>query len=528
MRQRVFEVLTLSCLAACADASSAMSKSDESGAFGPAASDSDGSVGAGGQGAGRPDENETERLTFGKPAVGRDHVWVASPENDLVLRIDGTDRSVRTVAVGDGPSRVVTRPGEEFGVVLNRGSDSLTVIDARSDEASTTDFALSRHFNALAMHPDGRFVITWFELDEAEPGEDSTALQDAAVLDLMSGQVVPISTGFRPRAPFFPTGPDGAASAYLVTDDGLTVVELDHLDRAPRLLPTATDPFAQSGREVHITVDGALVVSRGRDETALTVLSPSDGVLRSIELGAVPTDLDLLADGVHALAMLRERQEAVMVNLLDESLLRYALPAPLGAAAVSHTGSRALLYTTLSAQELAPRIAVLDLSVDPPTLSERPVRKEIAGAVIDPEGATAFVLHRKAEGEPDPAQGETAFLERSYGYSLVDLDTLFVRLVTTPAEPSGLLYSDDGLRAFVPLSRPDRATYALQILELGPLSVRTVTLPSAPEQLGELAAVERVFVTQTHREGRISFLDAAREDASLETVSGYLLNGRIE
>jgi hypothetical protein len=476
-------------------------------------------------------EDETERLRFGDPAVGATHVWVTSRENDLVLRIDARTRAVDAITVGDDPTVVVTLAGRERAVVLNRGSDELAFVDAQGESPEVAFVRLERHFNALALSPDGRFGIAWFDLGAAETGEDATALQDAAIIDVEARTARSISTGFRPRAPVFSN--DGRR-CFVVTEDGVSVVELDDDDAAPRLLPTSTDPFLQSGREVAISPDGAYVVSRAGagGESALTVLDVADEALRTIELPGEPTDLDLFDAGRRALVMLRDARLAVVVDVpTGELTASVPLPDALGSAAVGEDGGRALLYTTLPAGQLGPRFAVLTLDAETPSLELRPARKEIAGAVLDPGGRVAWVLHRKAEGEPDPTLPEADFLARSHGYSLIDLETLFVRLVTTPAAPGGVLFSVDLARAWVPLSAPETQSYLLQILDLDGLSLRALSLPSAPEALGEVPAADRLFVTQSHPEGRISFLDrdseAAASDA-LETLSGYLLNRRIQ
>lgn len=517
------------CLSACgaADAAGA-GMADEKGEV-PGGAYSD----AGASGAQGPEgpEDETERLRFGDPAVGADHVWVTSRENDLVLRIDARTRAVDAVTVGDEPTVVATLPGVEAAVVLNRGSDELAFVDARGDADADVEFVrLERHFNALSLSPDGRFGVAWFDLGTAEVGEDATALQDAAVIDVEARTVRAVSTGFRPRAPFFT---EDGLRCLLVTEDGVSIIDLTDAGAAPRLLPTATDPFLQSGREVGIAPDGAYVVSRAGEggERALTVLDVADEVLRTIELPGEPTDLDLYDGGRRALVMLRDARLAVVVDVPSGALqATVELPDALGSAAVAEDGRRALVYTTLPAGQLGPRFAVLDLSESVPTLSLRPARKEIAGAVLDPTGRVAWVLHRKADGSPDPTLPESEFLARSHGYSLIDLETLFVRLVTTPAAPAGVLFSADLPRAWVPLSAPESQTYLLQILDLDGLSLRAIDLPSAPEAVGEVAAADRLFVTQSHPEGRISFLDrdsVAPATDALETLSGYLLNRRI-
>jgi hypothetical protein len=113
----------------------------------------------------------------------------------------------------------------------------------------------------------------------------------------------------------------------------------------------------------------------------------------------------------------------------------------------------------------------------------------------------------------------------------------FVRLVTTPADPLGVFWLGLQAQAFVPLDSglpgstpdtPEVRVHRLQAVDLERASVRDLPLPSPPESIGALDALQRLFITQTHPEGRISFLALERPDAPLETLSGYLLNGGIE
>jgi hypothetical protein len=134
---------------------------------------------------------------------------------------------------------------------------------------------------------------------------------------------------------------------------------------------------------------------------------------------------------------------------------------------------------------------------------------------------------------------ETARIQT--GWSLVDLGDAgtgpFVRLVTTQADPLGVFWLGLEDLAFVPLDSgapgstpdtPDVRVHRLQVVDHARASVRDLPLPSPPETIGALDALERLFITQTHPEGRISFLSLERSDAPLETLSGYLLNGGIE
>lgn len=478
-----------------------------------------------------PPEREAEPGAFPAPGAGRHYVWVASPAQDAVVRVHARTLAVARTEVGDEPTIVRTRPGDDTAVVLNRGSDEVTVVRLEGDEEHLEFYPLPHHFNALELHPAGRFAFCWLDLDDVRPGEDASALQDVAVIDLVDRDVHAVAVGFRPRRLVFTADGD---RALVVTDDGVSVIELADLRRShvAATFPVAVDVLAHAGREVLVTPDGRWVASRGPGEPGLTVVDLEEGVPRFVPLDGEPTDVDLLPDGRTVLAMLRAEERAVLVPIdraadEPESVEVVDLAGRrLGSAAVAPTGEVAVLFTTVEREGEAPRVALLDLASR--RVVDRPVRKGVAGVAVDPTGRVAWLLHTKAEGEPDPADGEDAFLARSHAYSLLDLGTAYAKLVTTPAAPSGPVFAADGETALVLLSAPERGVAQAQLLRLRAFDVRTIELGSPPEFGGVLPAVERAFVTQTHPAGRITFLDLTDpEDPAPTTLSGYALNGRI-
>ena len=476
-----------------------------------------------------PQEQEQSLAAFTVPAAGREHVWVASPETDTLVRIHGATLAIDAIEVGDEPTEVRTRAGDDAVVVLNHGSDELALVRAPDD----VEFhLLPGHFNALSLDPSGVYALCWFDLARVRAGEDIASLQDIAVVNLDDGAVHSVTVGFRPRRIVFTA--DGA-TALVVTEDGISVIrpaDLGVANLAPTI-PVASGVFGQEGREVAVTPDGAYAVSRGPDEAGITVVNLAEGVPRFVPLDAQPTDLDLLPDGRTALVMLRGAQRLALVPV------ETAVEAPetirfidfdghvLGSAAVAPAGQFAVLYTTVAPEDARPQVALLELESE--AIVHRPLHKGVAGVDVAPDGQTAFVLHTKEAGEPDPSEGEARFLARSYGYTLLDLRTVNAKLQTTPANPSGLVFAPDRGEAFLVLRSEQVA--AVQRVNLASLAVQTWTLGTPPEVVGVLPAVDRAFVTQTHPEGRISFIHLGDQEADggrLETVSGYALNGRIQ
>ncbi len=532
-----------------------------------------------------PPEVEEELAPAIRPAAGRSVVWVAAPETDRVAAIDGAALTVRVIEVGDAPTAVATRAGTDVAVVLCRGSDEVIVVDPAGDGVES--HRLPGHFNALDVGPGGRFAYAWFDLGDLRPGEDASAVQDAVVLDLDDGRQHPVTIGFGPRALRFAA--DG--TALFVTDDGVSIIRPAQLDGpavAPTV-PTVPDIFSLADREVALSADGRYAASRGPGEAGITVVDLFEGVPRFVDLGAEPTDLDLLPPdpdrGHRALVMLREARRLALVPLDGVGEVRFVElgDRPLGSAAVSPTGDRAVLYATRP--DHPPAAALLALPGG--AVIDVPLRKRARVGAIDPAGGVAWILHGPESPEvpiePPPELPEDAGLEDAaldppaedagvddagvddagpedaampdagldagppaepdagppiatrivvdpdlagrHGYSLVDLDTGFVKLQTTAAEPYGLTFAPGA--AFVAFPRVGGVGPALQRIDLVRFDSRSWLLGSAPEALGVLPAVDRAFVTQDHPTGRISFvpLDA---DGRVRTLTGYALDGRIE
>lgn len=544
-----------------------------------------------------PEEREMSIAAFTHPAAGQTQVYVARPAADSVVRIHGETLALTAIEVGDEPSVVRIIPGTDSAVVLNRGSDELTIID---DAGDPRFILLDAHFNALQLTPDGRYALCWFDLSLARPGERFESFQDLMVVNLATAERHAVTVGFRPRRLQFTA--DGA-TALVITDDGISYfrpAELGETTLADTV-PTAPDVFQQDDREVVVSDDGRWAISRGPDEPGVTLVELAEGLPRFIPLPGQPTDIDLVPDGTAALVMMRGARQLAIVpfEVAREDPEGIHLVAfedhVLGSAAVGL--DFAVLYTTQT--ETRAQISLLDLATL--RIVHRPIRKAVAGVELSPDGRTAIIVHQPtpepapappmpdggvtdggvsdggvtdamlADGamsdgavgdaaladaaladadladaalaDAEPLDAELAdanvgrpkqaqpddFLRSSHGYSLLDIRTARVKLQTTAAPPSGLVFAPERDEAFLVLRGDDVAS--VQRIDLNGFAVQSWDLGTPPEVIGVLPDIERAFVTQTHPEGRISFiqLDAESGDGGrLETVSGYALNGRID
>ncbi len=146
---------------------------------------------------------------------------------------------------------------------------------------------------------------------------------------------------------------------------------------------------------------------------------------------------------------------------------------------------------------------------------------------IHPNGHKAIIFHAKAAGDPAQAQSLDEFIDRSYGYSVFDLDQGFAKLQLTPVDPGAMAMPASAQRAYVILDGGDSegALAEVQTIELDTGVVRHLTLGSPPQMVGVLPDAGTAFVSQRHALGRISFIDIAT--GAVRTITGFDLNSLI-
>jgi hypothetical protein len=251
--------------------------------------------------------------------------------------------------------------------------------------------------------------------------------------------------------------------------------------------------------------------------------------VRTVELGSGITDLDLSPTGAFVLAVLRAENAYVQLALpaaFDPGAVveRHVLMGEVvGSAALSADGNTAVLYTT-AVEPAVERLVVVDLKPGATTAPlPVPLKKGVRAVAVAPDGKTAIVLHTKVAGDPaDPKIDVEAQIDRSYGYTIVNLQSGFPKLQLTSGDVSSLALTPDGARAFVLV----RSSRLVQRIALGSFIVDDFPVGSPPVALAVLGdAVKRVFVSQEHPEGRISFINW--ETGVVESVTGFELNGRI-
>jgi hypothetical protein len=485
-----------------------------------------------GEDAASPDATPPEEeLSLQTPQAARDFVFVASGTLDMVARIDARSLMIDNIPVGADPTQVLTRPTINTAVVLNKGSDDVSILHA-SVGGGTAEVRLPIEpgMNSMAMSPAGDFTVAFFDARLVLPQDRIGSLQAVSLIKALTDEEVATSlaVSFGVREVLFDAS---SAHAFVVTDDFLHVIDLNAVSADPtsydpgQRIALAADPNQRaSDREVTITPNGDFAIVRSLNAAQLDVIDIATGTRRVIPLEAPASDLDLLPNGGGALAVVRETSQLVIVTLplaLSSDAGVRVIEAPgeltVGQALLSADGQRAVVFSTSSA---SPRVGLLSLDgTDTLRVWRLGSGKAVMGAVLSPDGDWMFVKHRPEESTDPVLTAE--------GFSVVRLpsgegdNTFYDKLFQTNAEVGAALFAEDAdhMLALIPDS-----TQAL-VVRLSTMYADEIALGSPPLVLGSMPLAERVYISQRHDLGRISFFDLL--SGQLQTVTGFELNSRI-
>lgn len=496
---------------------------------------------SGGDGGVPPSEVEFE---FGAPVSSKRFVWVAMTDQDAIAKIDGDTLAVTSIAVGERPEVLAALPTTDTAVVLDHVNGAATVVRPADDSDLTEVEPTLPDLNQLAVSPSGRHAVAYFDLAKAIADAGSLdavgsvgSFQDVTVIgvDASGARTVDLTVGFRPREVEFDAAGD---RAFVITDDGISVLDLDAvLDGGPAIvppIPVTTDPFEDpTGLEVDIVASGDLAVVREAGTAGLRVISlagATTGQLWEVPLAGAPSDLELSPDGHRAYAVLRAQHQLAILDLpadaMDPSGIEVVdlADATLGSLTLTSGGARGVLYTNATLDE---RLTFIDLVSPGHPHQTYPLQKGVRAVGVSPGGDKVLVIHAKAPGAPGDATTVDEFIDRSFGYSLVDVATGFAKLQLTPVDPGAFAFANGLPRAYVLLDGGDDegALAAVQELDLGNGVVRTIELGSPPESVGVLPDRDAIFVSQRHPLGRVTFIDVPTGQA--RTLTGFDLNSHV-
>lgn len=473
-----------------------------------------------------PEEPE-EQAQVNRPTASRRYVFVANRSIDSVAKIDSETLAVTPIPVGREPAIVRTTSEGDTAIVLNVGSDSASIIEARSDIDYVDEVDIIPGCNSLVVAPDGEHAVAWYDNLAARPGDRIGELQEVSVIRIADAEVFDVSVGFNIRGVHFDT--DGRR-AFVVTDSGLNALELGALDGdiASPSVTFGDDPLVtDADREVGITEHGAYAVLRSSSFPGLRVVDLETEEAVSVALPGVPTDIDLLGDESTALVALRDvgriavlRLGAVIDDPTDVEFVD--LEAPPGLIALADNQELAFSYTTLDDER---RLTVLQLAgtVESEVFY---LEKGIRSVLTGPNSQTAIVMHSSAPGVPVPGEPIETFVDKAEGVTLFDVRSGYSKLVLLDVEPDEIVFSPDGDDVFVMLADDATDTREVIWMQTDTFATRSIEMDAMPEALGVVPGTSRVFVSQQMETGRITFIDT--ETGDVQHVSAFQLNAFID
>ena len=519
---------------------------ENSGWYGPgAASDAAASADVYGSGgwadAGPPPPEQDQDFDLRTPEAGDSELYIPSAALDALVVVDGDKLSVSLVEVGARPVLVRALPGDAGAVVLNAGTSDLSIV--RPDASAQGGYRVITldvppNENQLVLSPDGTWAFAWYQAPNETAGGTSAsapvgALQDVTAVRLAHGDeaVFNLAVGLRPSGVRFAA--DGALAVFLC-DDGLSIADLTTLDGDAFLLPIPVhdDPFAlPNDREVSITPDGALAVVRDLDRKELTLVDVTTNTRRVLTLPDWPSDLDMTPDAARVVVPFRSTQELAILDipgafdsqpaedapdgLTDNPGARVVFTGhPFGATELSDDGARAILYTTLPGT-----LALGYLDVDAGTVGVRPLPKEVKSVQLAPGGSAAILIHRRDSGLHLPES-------QSDGYTVLDIDSGYAKLVLTAHEAQTPVFSADGEAVFLPIPDPANVDSQVHRVSTTQYAVTSYAMPAKPVYIGLLPSAGRAAVMLDDPTGWITLIDTA--SGALDQVNSFELNSFIQ
>lgn len=468
------------------------------------------------------------------PQAGLHYVFVAASERDSVVRIDAESLSIRVIPVGGRPTRVATLPGTDNALVINSGTQDLSIIRSSQSDDIVKTVDILPHSNTIVVAPDGKHALVFYSEKMAESGDPVGDFQTVSLVRLVEGEetMMKVSTGFRPSSVFFEKDDP---VAYLVTDDGIGVLDLSKAKNGTitPIVPVSSNPTEDPARrEVQIESNGEYAVVRYQDEDSLRVVDLAGNGISIIPLEDGATDVDFIPGSAKALVVMREIEKAAVLDLdkafgpsPEEAVSVIQLGgARVGASVVSSDGSRAVLYTTVGTEKA---VAILDLSVEGFPVTYYPLQKAVVGADLSPDGKTALLLH-KSEDVPSGTSGLSGIILKSNGFTLLDMDTGYRKLIQTQQPWSQYLFvggEELDRRVFVLTPDPQNKEHELVLVGLTDYLQATFPLISMPSSMVYVPLSNKIAVAQEHPSGRISFVDVL--EGTVYSVTGYEISGYI-
>lgn len=328
--------------------------------------------------------------------------------------------------------------------------------------------------------------------------------------------------------PVEPTDPPVDMSADMMTDMGDDMVS-----------DMMTDQSSDMSGDMMVDMSSDMVIDMADQSNDMMVDMVADqpgdlsGDMTTDQSNDMPSDMmvDMVADMAQPSDM-NPNEESWSLEAEGVTLLRFE--QFLGAAVVSGNGKKAILYTTIGNQ----RQAIL-YHLDSNTTNGLFLEKGVRGITADVEGKTFILFHnRLPSGDDQPAEdrpSDPEFINDSYGLSVVDVASATARLVLTEQEPRlASLWSHPQTDPYVYVIFETPELIAAQqpshrdvlVVNLRSFRIDSFRVPSLTQGIGVIPDALRVYISQRHPQGRMTFVDVLSQRR--QTITGYQLNAGIE
>lgn len=483
---------------------------------------------------------------------------------------------------------IIPPDGRVGGVaVLDQASNDvalLTTTDAAQSSVRIVD--VTPGANNLAVTGDGRFVFAYHDVDGPEalgPGSD----QELTVIDTTNDLVSPMTVGAHPRAIEFDDA--GRTAYVVTADGVNVVdLSTAMLDGKPDIVRVHVDDgLDPSLLEVQVAPNHGIALARVDGDARLVITDLVTRAQDVVELARIPTDLDISEDQSFAVLMLPTTEGSHFVEITlppgatPEVRMHPVSGEYVGLAHLAPEGDTMVLYTTQNppgAEPDPPGGGDTDSTSGPSdTDTDTATGTDTDAGMGSSSTTTAAGGESSSGGEPEPDDSDpvdpdadprlrttiarrngggwdtsiTLFVDRPvhavgiapdgangvlvhdqveasipFAYTLLDLAKEYPikKLQTVEVEPGPILFTPAGDRAVVLLTDGGGVRRADQV-DLRTFIVQSLGLGSPPRGAGYVEATDKVFVSQEHPIGRITFIDAL---GSIQTVTGFALGDAVK
>ena len=191
----------------------------------------------------------------------------------------------------------------------------------------------------------------------------------------------------------------------------------------------------------------------------------------------------------------------------------------LGLCRVADDGNTAVFFSTALG---ARSIGLLDLSETDPALRFVPLHKEVRIVEIDPSSRFGVLYHQASGLAPNPGDDFETLIEKSNGYSVLDIASSYVQPFITKNEPKDLVFLPDYDRMLVLLPDPAELDHRVEVVDFVRFLATNHPLYARPLSIQAFKGEARAVILEEHVSGRLTLVDAVNDQT--ESVTGFHLN----